>query len=162
MIPELLIVVAGLTEGVCPADGTPMECALEDIRAQVVHEDSVVTVACGGDSLIFSGQLIGKYRGGHRRQILSATYHAELGEDVTVSEELEFDHFGRFSVTLPRWRSCLSHRGRETCRVTPKRATVTVSATGCRSRTFRVGPNWRDRTVALRCDSTDRVIRTER
>lgn len=102
-------------------------------------------VGCSRVELKFTGNLYFRVPGQSKRPLLNATYTFNNGWDDHEGGELRSAEDGAFDVAVPVWDHFYSKK-----RVAG-RARVTVSAPGCKSRTFKVRRNWKPKVIVLSC-----------
>ena len=137
----------------------PIPAAGQSERDEAGHEVVVEGVSgvaplvtgCSLEELSFSGELHFRSSGQARRPLLDATYTADNGWDEPKAGPILTSEHGTFQVAVPVWDHVYSTRKQGEYEHSAGRARVTISAPGCKSRTFEVGSKWKPRVIVVKC-----------
>jgi hypothetical protein len=134
--------------------GVEVQTSPDDSKHEVISQGvdyGRLSVGCSRAEIEFSGRLLFRSPGSPKRPLSRATFVADNGWDDPTSGEVVTSSQGTFRIELLVWDHAYSTRHEGQYRRSTGRSRVTVSATGCRSRTFNVGPGWRPKTLVLKC-----------
>jgi len=106
---------------------------------------------CSLEELKFSGELHFRSPGVPKRPLLDARYSADNGWDEPKTGRIRVLDDGTFEMVVPVWNHVNSTRHKDEYEYSAGRARVTISAPGCKSRTFTVGHKWKPKVIVLKC-----------